>query len=291
MSDRTEFFRKFPLVVYNDSPAVNITKRVDFNTQTKSFLTAFYNFNIDAGERIETVSYDYYDDVDLDWLIYLANDIVDPYHGVALNYEDFENSIIKKYKSIRLAKRKTFCYRNNYRGDISSLSTDAYAALTGDRKKYWRPILNVYGVVGYDRNEDELYASTNQIISYEYTSETSNVFTVGELVDISATGKTGNATVASSNNTHVILQHIEGDWSIMSSNFDVVGDESENTIEFKYDSYTLLKDVIPANEQIYFSKYSYYDYESEINDNKREIYLVDQSYSDKLNRQLDDLMK
>lgn len=291
MTDRTQYFRKFPLVIYNDNPAVNITRRVDFQNYAQKFFTAFYEYEIPAGERIETLAHDYYNDVDLDWLIYLANDMVDPYHGIALNYEDFEKSIIKKYGSVRAAQRKTFLYRNNYRGDISQLSVDGYNALIGARKKYWNPVNNAYGIVGYERNDDEIYASTNRIISYSFTAEIGNAFTSGEIVDFVSGSKSGSATVASSNTTSITLQHIEGDWGNVSIDFDITGDESSITANLDSTSYTLLKHVIPEVEQIYFSSYSYYDYEEDLNEKKRKIYLVDENYADKLNRQLDDLMK
>ena len=77
MSDREQYFRKFPLIPYNGVPSINILRRVDFNNNVKNFFTAFYSFNIQSGERIETIAHDYYEDVDLDWLIYLTNNIVD----------------------------------------------------------------------------------------------------------------------------------------------------------------------------------------------------------------------
>lgn len=288
MSERNQYFKKFPITIYNDTPSLNITRRVDFNSNIRNFYSAFYSFNITSGERIETIAHDYYGDVDLDWLIYQTNDIIDPYHDVALNYEDFERTIIKKYGSLRLAQLKTFCYRNNYRGDPSIISVGAYNNLTGDRKKYWKPQVGAFGVTGYERNEDEMYASTNRIISFSFTATANTPFTTGEIVK--DTQDRFSATVASCNTSYVTLQHIEGGWNPI-SDFDVVGDESNVTITFNAESYKLIQDVIPANEQIYFSKYSYYDYEEEQNEARRDIYLIKDSYVEVINEQLDELMK
>lgn len=288
MSDRNQYFQKFPITIYNDVPALNITRRVSFNDNIKNFYSAFYSHTLQSGERIETLAHDYYGDVDFDWLIYHANDIKDPYHDVALHYEDFEETIKKKYGSIRLAKLKTFAYRNNYRGDPSVITTDAYSSLPGGRKKYWKPQVGQFGILGYERNEDEMYASTNRIISFSFAETVDTPFRIGEIVK--DTKELYSATVASCNTSYVTLQHIEGSWSA-SSNIDVVGDESKITITFNSASYKLIQDVIPPSEQIYFSKYSYYDYEEEQNDAKQEIFLIKDSYVEIINEQLNELMK
>lgn len=291
MSDRTQYFRKFPITIYNDTPSLNIMRRVDFNKNIKNLLSAFYSFEIQDGQKPETIAYDYYDDVDLDWLIYLANDIVDPYHDVALHQDDFDANIKKKYGSAPAAKKKVYVYRNNYRGDDQIITEGAYNALIGERKKYWQPILNQLGIMGYKRAENEIYAATNKIISYSFTAAANASFTKGEIVDFTLGSSSGSATVATSNTTYVTLQHITGDWSEMTSNFDVVGDTSKVTINFNYETYTLIKDVIPAAEQVYFSPYYFYDYEFELNEQKRDIYLVDSDYANRVNKQLDDLLK
>ena len=254
MSDRTQYFRKFPITIYNDTPSLNIMRRVDFNKNIKSLLSAFYSFETQDGQKPETLAYDYYDDVDLDWLIYLANDIIDPYYDVAMHQDDFDATIKKKYGSAPAAQKKVFLYRNNYRSDDQVITEGAYAALPGERKKYWEPILNQLGIMGYKRAENEIYAATNRIISYSFTATAGTPFTKDEIVNFSSGSSSGSATVATSNTTYVTLQHISGDWSEMTSNFDVVGDTSNVTINFDYESYTLIKDVIPASRtSIFFS--------------------------------------
>ena len=291
MSERTQYFRKFPITIYNDTPSLNIMRRVDFNKNVKKLLSSFYSFQTDEGQKPETIAYDYYDDVDLDWLVYLTNDVIDPYYDVSLHQDDFEANIKKKYGSAAIAQRKVFLYRNNYRSDDQVITAGAFAAFPGERKKYWEPIYNQLGIMGYRRAETEIYAATNRIISYSFTAAADTPFSKGEIVDFSSGSSSGSATVATCNTTYVTLQHINGDWSEMTSHFDVVGDTSNITINFNYDSYTLIKDVIPVSEQVYFSQYSYYDYETEINEKKRELYLVDSDYANKVNKQLDDLLK
>ena len=290
MSDRTEYFRKFPLIVYNNETALNILRRVDFNREVKGFYTAFYDTDIKEGERVETLAYDYYDDVDMDWLVYHTNDIIDPYNDVPLDDNVLLASIKSKYGSIAKSQKKGYLYRNNYRGDISVIPNGSYDALSANRKKYWDLTSSITGVTGYKRKEEEIYASTNMIISYSFAAEATNTFTNDEIVSFTSGLKSGTATVASANTTSVVLQHISGDWSTMTTDFDVTGDDSNETITFNHGTYTLIQNVIPADEQIYFSPFYYFDYEIELNETKRKIYLVDRAYKDKLNEQLDDLM-
>lgn len=294
MSDRTQYFRKFPLTTYRGVPALNILRRVDFNNKVKNFFTAFYAFDVQSGERMETIAHDYYDDVDLDWLIYHTNDIVDPYHDTPLDYDDLENTIKKKYGSIEKAQKRTYLYKTNYESDMSILPVDGvngYKQLIADKRKYWDPVYNNTTLVGYQRSKDDIYATTNMIISFDFFAESANVFTKDEIVEFSSGSKSGSATVSFANTTHAVLRHIAGDWSTMTSNFTVTGDDSKATATFDYSTYTKLKDVVPAVEQVYFSKYSYYDFEVDLNDQKRQISLVERAYAENINEQLDELMR
>lgn len=286
MADRQAYFRKFPITVYRGIPALNLLRRVDFNSNVKNFYTAFYAHTVDAGERIETLAHDYYGDVDYDWLIYHANDIIDPYYGVPLEYDDFEKTVIKKYGSIERAKKRTAVYKTNYEGDIQIISVDVYNNLPGNKKKYWDPVFTALTLTGYERKSEDIYISTNRIISFSLVNEITTLFTNDETVtaDNGAT-----ATVSSCTNNYITLQHVSGDWNT-TSNLTVTGDDSGVSAVFNHATYTLLQHVIPETEQIYFSKYSYYDLESDVNEQKREISLVDTGYAVTLNDQLDKLM-
>lgn len=289
--DRQQYFRKFPITPYRGVPSLNILRRVDFNNKVKNFFTAFYAFDVTAGEKPETIAFDYYDDVDYDWLIYHTNDIIDPYHGVALELEDFENMVIKKYGSIERARKITVTYRTNYESDLSILplnGTASYSALIGARKKYWEPVFTANSLAGYQRKKEDIYISTNRIISFSLATATDTPLTVDETVT-ATNGAT--ATVASCTNDYVVLKHIDGDWDGPTSNFNVTGDDSNITVTFDYNSYKLIQHVIPELEQIYFTKYSAYDFLLDLNEQKRAISLVEKDYAHELNKQLEDLMK
>ena len=89
-----QYFQKFPLISYRDNISVDITRRVDFDSNIKSYIQAFYEYVLTEDQRIEDVAFNYYNDVDLDWLIYLSNDIIDPYFDVPLTNKQFDSYII-----------------------------------------------------------------------------------------------------------------------------------------------------------------------------------------------------
>lgn len=300
MSRRSQYFQKFPLTEYNGRPALNIVKRAAFNENVKNFLTAFYTHTIPTGERIETIAYNYYDDVDYDWLIYHANDIIDPYFQTPLSYEDFDNFIISKYKSIRNAQRKTIHYKNNYRGNAEIISTANYNSKPPQEKKYWQPVLSQIGIAGYERAEIDFIVSTNKIETFNLVSADGS-FIDNEVIK-RADDESTFAEVASANSTNLIIQHIRGDFSA-NTDYTIIGEESGVTATVDAESFQLLQNVIPRNvgdnipieqqfdESVYYSPVSFYDYEEELNEERREIYLVDKSYREKLNDQLKELMK
>jgi len=290
MSDREEYFRKFPLINYNGQNGINIMRRIDFDPKVKALYQNFYEHTLTNNEDIQTLAHDYYDEVDLDWLIYLTNNIVDPYYDVPLKENDFSTYIKKKYGSIEKAQQKIIVYKTNYESDPGNiLNIAGYNALTGAQKKYWQPIKTPNGILGYERAKDDIFITTNKILLLEFATEQSNTFIKDENVYIE-NNLEQKATVSSANTTAVILRNIDGDFD-RDSNFNIVGKDSNLTIEIKFDTYNLLKQVIPVSEEAYFTKLTAYDYEETLNENKRDIKLVEEPQAESLNRQLTDILK
>jgi len=288
MSERNRYFRKFPLTEYNGSPSINIVKRVALNENVRNFITAFYTHTMPTDEKFENVAYDYYGDVDLDWLIYHANDIIDPYFQSPLSYENFNNFIESKYGSIRNAKRKTIHYKNNYENSDEILTVSAYVNKPAQEKKYWQPVLNQTGIGGYERSEQEFIVSTNKIETFDLVSSNGS-FIKNEIIERSD-DSLSFAEVASANDTNIIIQHVRGDFSA-NANYTITGEESGATATVNASSFRLIQNVIPEGEFSYYSPVSFFDYEEELNEQRREIYLVDASYSQNLNEQLEQLLE
>lgn len=93
-----EYFEKFPEIVYQGKNMRDVTRRVNFLKQTVENPYVFLPYTIQEGERPEDIAYHYYGSTEYTWLVYLSNNIVDPYHEWPLSEELFNQYIIDKYQ-------------------------------------------------------------------------------------------------------------------------------------------------------------------------------------------------
>lgn len=107
----SEYFNKFPLINYNSESAINLFARVTVREDLKLSPTVYLPLIIEEGERADMVAYDYYDNSTYSWLIYLANDIIDPYYDYPMTQGDFEAYLKKKYGSLETALNTTVFYQ------------------------------------------------------------------------------------------------------------------------------------------------------------------------------------
>lgn len=92
-----EYFKNFPTIEYRDNDAKNIIARPRLLVDAFKESSAFYDYVIDSDMRADQVAYHYYGDPSMVWLIYLANDIVDPYHDWPLTAAQLNRLYEHKY--------------------------------------------------------------------------------------------------------------------------------------------------------------------------------------------------
>lgn len=98
------YFKKFPLFRYDINKdgkrkiAVDMLKRVAFRENLKSELSNFHLYSIKDGETPEIVSYNFYGDSNLHWILLLLNEITNPYFTWPVSEESLENVMSKKYE-------------------------------------------------------------------------------------------------------------------------------------------------------------------------------------------------
>lgn len=95
----SNYFKFFPDIEYGEKVIKNICRRVMFSDTIGSNPYVFLPYVIKEDERPEDVSYYYYDSVDYVWLIYLANNIIDPKYDWPMSQNNLNNFIIQKYRS------------------------------------------------------------------------------------------------------------------------------------------------------------------------------------------------
>ena len=94
------YFDQFPTIQYGKKVATNITVRRAFRETMFERYNSYYPYKIKEGERPDMIAYNYYGDSDLVWLVFLANNIIDPYYDWPLTEKQLQRQAIAKYGSI-----------------------------------------------------------------------------------------------------------------------------------------------------------------------------------------------
>jgi hypothetical protein len=274
------YFEKFKTVRYpantylgEVSPALNLLSRVTVSRSNKNNPYVYYDYEVKDGQRPDFIAAKYYEDPYGSWLVYLANDIVDPYYGWKMTDEDFENFIVSKYGSIADAVKKTAFYRVNWYEDERNITAAEYeTSIPSDLKIFWRAVYDDNdNLLYYERKPLENTTTTNYLVTATMVSNTA--FSNGEYVEVYSesqlVNKVGSAEVVVSNASATILKHNRG---FSNSSLYIYGTESNNSGQI-FSSEISFRNI-PANSAVYWSPVSFYDYEYEKNFNKSHIKLV-----------------
>ena len=89
----------------------NVTARYKIRDALKNKVAIYYDYIVKDSDRPDLIAFKYYDDETLDWLIYLVNDIIDPYYDWPLSQDAFNKYMKTLYGSVDAAKATVFEYR------------------------------------------------------------------------------------------------------------------------------------------------------------------------------------
>lgn len=261
----SRYFSRFPLVDYNGTPAKNILARVDFTDQTKKDIYVNFDYVLqDGSTRPDILSFNYYNSTQYDWLIYMTNNIIDPYHDYYKSQADFRNYIDGKYGSAEVAKEKILFYRNDWAPDESLISEPVYNNLSIVVKKYWKPKINTTNqIVGYERIKEDWIVSTNRIVQLTVSADISG-FVVGDIINQSSVDASGTLVSKDDDAGILIVQHVDGAYAISAE------DDITNVV--------ILKENISTLEASFWAPVSAYEYEEEQNELKKYISLIKADY-------------
>jgi len=138
-------FSSFPKLDYTfaNGKTVNVTdifKKISLTQSTLENEDLFETFLISDGLTPEQISFEYYKNPDYSWVLFLANQIVDPHLDWPMEYSSYETYIDTKYKGTSFF---TWNIPNVRPGDVmvvsnnssgTSIDTTRYAIVTE-----WRP--------------------------------------------------------------------------------------------------------------------------------------------------------
>jgi hypothetical protein len=263
------YFDRFPVVDYDGKIVKNILARVDFTEQSKKEIYSNFQFTLEEGfERPDLLSYNYYGSSQFDWMIYLTNNIVDPYYDYYKSTEDFKKYIDNKYGSTANARVIIKFYRNGWHTDERVITVAQFEALPADEtlnlRKYWKPKLtNIGAILGYERIKEDWVVSTNKIVLLSLTVSPSS-FVIGDRVSQTSTGAYATVDFIDTENKTLTVKHVSGTF---------VANTAEGISAVK-----LLKQNISDAEASYWYAVNAYEEEQEVNEMKKNVTLLKSSY-------------
>ncbi len=263
------YFDRFPVVDYDGKIVKNILARVDFTEQSKKEIYSNFQFTLEEGfERPDLLSYNYYGSSQFDWMIYLTNNIVDPYYDYYKSTEDFKKYIDNKYGSTANARVIIKFYRNGWHTDERLITVAQFEALQADEtlnlRKYWKPKLTNNGaILGYERIKEDWVVSTNKIVLLSLTVSPSS-FVIGDRVSQTSTGAYATVDFIDTENKTLTVKHVSGTFVANTA-------EGISTV-------TLLKQNISDAEASYWYAVNAYEEEQEVNEMKKNVTLLKSSY-------------
>lgn len=305
-----KLFENLPNLIYNNKLVKDITRRAKLVDNAPSVPFVLYPYEIRNNLRSDIISEFYYGDSQLDWLIYMTNDIFDPYWEWYLTDEQIEEKLKSNFGSVETAMKKIKFYRNNWANDDSEISASFYENnLALSWKKYYVPsqwktsvsyvtkgnnketAVYSHSILTYKRKQMDVIVNTNRHIDFSIQSNTSSVaFSNGELADIKVYGGTtetvGTCEVLISNSSTIRVRHVAGNTSANSTHMKyIVGETSGancvvnnsvvavKTIESNNIITTTKLENFDESEGVFWSPVTYYDWEIEQNEARKLIVL------------------
>ena len=160
----SDFFKNYSTFYYNIDKvkpirgklATNILSRVTIVNKVLNNVRSYYTHRIKEGERPDTIAEDYYNDGNLVFLIFLANNIQDPLYDWPLFGNSLTRFIEEKYGSLDSARTSVHHYEQILRSGSDK---------TADTPK----ILEKVAVI--DKDTYDLLGATERKIIYNYDYE------------------------------------------------------------------------------------------------------------------------
>jgi hypothetical protein len=269
------FFKHYPNITYSNTVVKNILAKVVFQKNNDNNYYTYHPYTIVEGDRADTLAYLYYGDPGYDWVIYYANMTVDPYFDWPLDTKSFKRHVETKYGSLTEARSKIKFFRSNYVEDDSTLSTAAYTALSQIQKQFWTPVTGIDNTItSYKRKREDVVYNTNKTLSIGISLANSSTYTSGEQVrQTSGSVVVATGNLKFSNSSVAVVDNIQGSFS---NSYSLVGTTSGTSSAVS--AVDTISTSIDPTIQNYFVPVTFYDYEEELNEKRKNIRLLDSGF-------------
>lgn len=94
------YFRNFPKVRHTNQVAVDITRRVRFADTLGSNPYVFLPYTVKEGESASEIAHLYYGSVSYEWLVLMANNVIDPYYDWPMKQANLDAFVADKYRGL-----------------------------------------------------------------------------------------------------------------------------------------------------------------------------------------------
>jgi len=274
------FLDKFPLVRYTVDKNLlseldtvrNILFRVGIVKDVMDEnVDAYYYYTIRDSDRPETLAERIYGDPEAHLIILYANNIYDPYYDWPMDEKSFQKYIIKKYGSMEWAKINYHHYEKVITRENPFSQVTTTTRFEVNEKKLTDGILTII--------DAETDYGIGEIV-YIGPSNLSNTFS-GQVMSWS--NSNGQIVLANTNGSAKAYQFLIGTSS--AANGTVLKIDLPTTPMDAYNTLVDTTDFATYNvagrtvfETISREKVSYYDYEEQLNESKRQIRIIQPRY-------------
>jgi hypothetical protein len=295
-----KYFNYFPKTFYTSNNSTtgldsvtNIIARFAFEKGLKENSSAFYKYNIKDSDTPEIIAYKFYGNVERQWVVLLFNDIIDPQFDWPFESNQLITYIDKKYtangaSAVDDTNMPTYLLR-------ASAGTPPYAALLTEsiNGRLLGDINNTGSVLASDSRLYTLYnegsgggSSFNYIVNVLRPTISSNTTKYASLIN----SKTG-ITWAMSNykNYYKVITTTASDGTITINKIQVDGG-TWSTISNSTNTYTTQAGQT-VTVAITKERQTYYDYEVEENEAKREINLIKAEFIPAIEKEFKKIIK
>ncbi len=286
------YFNKFQIINYANTAVRNISERTRILHNRLINPDTYFPAELSEHLRADLLANRLYNDPFLEWVLWLNNNVIDPYYDWHLSDEEFFASLRDKYGSIPVAIQKIAYYRTAWPQDTTTdkLSVDTYKfTIPKSWQKYYQPKMDDFGnVEHYYKSFLDWRMHTNQMLQWNISmSHANTVFAQSNLVQVVTGGNViGQAQVISANSSVVIAQHTFGNTSSPNG----LQDMFDTSITATISNTKYLANNISLEEGVFWEPVSFYDMEEEANAYKRYVAVIDQGTALQLSTQMNRLL-
>jgi hypothetical protein len=211
------YFTAFPTTTYNNIQVRDISRSASLTKQILRIPTAFHPLELREGQREDLVAKFVYEQESFDWVLWLSNQIVDPYFGWYLTTEQFTNFMIEKYGSIEDGQQRILYWANDWATSETDIPVSYYDALTPNLRKFWGPNYGAENrIISYSRKKLDFTAATNEL--RKLTVGNTGPFAVNTLCTVFNPDRVGTCEIVSvANSTVMTVKDPLGLWGIGST--------------------------------------------------------------------------